>query len=239
MKKRQPNLLIIDDDPNVFEMLSPTLDFCHVQPVFSKKSLPHALKNNIDGIILDYKMKQDNGLTFIPTIKNAYPNAFIILITAYGSKKLVIEGLQNNIDDYIEKPLNLKQIKESVLGHLKTYFGDAIEELNYHSEISAIQNDLNSININSSNQNLVSYSREKKLNYKYTSRLFKEKTGKNFRSFKLEKKVKLAKELLENTPLKIAEISNRLNYMNPSAFMKMFKSETGLTPSNYRKKFKK
>ena len=135
----------------------------------------------------------------------------------------------------MEKPLNLNKLKESVIKELLPNYGDALKKLNYSAEISLIENQLSNLSINAPNENLEKYSKQKKLNYKYTSRLFKEKTGKNYRNYKLEKKVALAQKLLRETPLKITEISDRLQYSNPSAFMKMFKTEIGKTPSQYRK----
>ena len=236
MHKRSPELLVIDDDPNVFEMLTPTLDFCSLRPVFSKQSLKATLqKVTVDGVSLDYKMGSKKGTDFIPLIRQYCPHAFIILLTAYGTKAVLIEALQHSLTDYIEKPMKLDEVKACIIKHLEPRFGQAISNVQYQAEIDAIKTYVDDLANASDDYNLEQYCMEKNLNYKYLSRLFKEQEGISFREYKLNKKIDFAKQLLLNTPLTISEISNRLHYMNPSAFMKMFKTEVGMTPTAFRK----
>ncbi len=48
-------------------------------------------------------------------------------------------------------------------------------------------------------------------------------------------RIKLAQQYLRETNLSLADISNELGYSEPSAFMRFFKQQTGLTPMNYRR----
>lgn len=48
-------------------------------------------------------------------------------------------------------------------------------------------------------------------------------------------RLELSRHLLSNTALSIAEISRRVGYENDVHFMRVFKKETGFTPSQYRK----
>ena len=50
-------------------------------------------------------------------------------------------------------------------------------------------------------------------------------------------KVEAAKQLLETTRLRISLIAERVGYVDQGAFIKMFKSKTGLTPKAYRGRF--
>lgn len=74
------------------------------------------------------------------------------------------------------------------------------------------------------------------LHSNYLSRLFKEKTGKNFIDYLTEIRMEKAKELLRNTEYKIIEICAMTGYDNPRYFSKLFKSCTGMTPREYREK---
>lgn len=53
--------------------------------------------------------------------------------------------------------------------------------------------------------------------------------------YQLQLKIKESKKLLTTTNMSITEISNLLGFSNYNYFSKLFKSETGVTPSKYRK----
>jgi AraC-like DNA-binding protein len=48
-------------------------------------------------------------------------------------------------------------------------------------------------------------------------------------------RLKLAQQYLRDTNLSLADISTELGYSEPSAFMRFFKQQTGLTPMGYRR----
>lgn len=73
------------------------------------------------------------------------------------------------------------------------------------------------------------------MNYSMLSFLFKQYTGKNFVNYLKDIRMKEAKKLLASTDLKIIEISQKVGYENEKHFMKTFKTECGVSPSEYRK----
>lgn len=68
----------------------------------------------------------------------------------------------------------------------------------------------------------------------YLSRLFKEKTGKNFIEYITEIRMDKVKEMLAEPNAKIGDISQAVGYENPRYFSKVFKQTTGFTPREYR-----
>lgn len=68
----------------------------------------------------------------------------------------------------------------------------------------------------------------------YLSRLFKEKTGKNFIEYITEIRMDKVKEMLAEPNAKISDISQAVGYENPRYFSKVFKQTTGFTPREYR-----
>ncbi|QZY54146.1 response regulator transcription factor [Crassaminicella profunda] len=68
----------------------------------------------------------------------------------------------------------------------------------------------------------------------YLSKLFKKKVGINFSTYIVNKKMEMAKELLENTDMPIINIALELSYNEPNYFSKVFKKITGVTPTEYR-----
>lgn len=73
------------------------------------------------------------------------------------------------------------------------------------------------------------------MNYSLFSFVFKQYTGTNFVNYLKEIRIAKARELLEETDLKIIEISNMVGYENEKHFMKIFKAVCGVSPSEYRK----
>lgn len=68
----------------------------------------------------------------------------------------------------------------------------------------------------------------------YLSSRFREETGQSIKSYITEQKLEAACLLLKNSSLDMAEISERLNFTNPSYFSAMFKKKMGMTPTEYR-----
>jgi YesN/AraC family two-component response regulator len=72
------------------------------------------------------------------------------------------------------------------------------------------------------------------LNSSYLSRLFKEESGETFISYVTRVRLEYAKTLLRETPRSIKDVSLRVGYLNPLTFTRIFKKNTGITPSVYR-----
>ena len=73
------------------------------------------------------------------------------------------------------------------------------------------------------------------MNYSMFSYAFKQYTGNNFVNYIKELRIKEAKRLLEETEMRVIEISQRVGYENEKHFMKIFKSQCGVSPTEYRK----
>lgn len=83
--------------------------------------------------------------------------------------------------------------------------------------------------------NMAVVSNHVSMNYSLFSYAFKEYTGKNFVNYLKELRVNEAKRLLAETDLRVIEISQRVGYENEKHFMKIFKSVSGVSPTEYRK----
>ncbi len=70
----------------------------------------------------------------------------------------------------------------------------------------------------------------------HLSRMFKKNTGYNFSEYLSERRLEeAAKLLLQDTKLKVADVSDALGYGNPTYFLSRFKAKYGVSPSAYRK----
>lgn len=69
----------------------------------------------------------------------------------------------------------------------------------------------------------------------YFSSMFKKATGESFMQFLTRLRLEKAKLLLLTSDLKTFEIAEAIGFENYRSFNRLFKKETGLTPSDYRK----
>lgn len=69
----------------------------------------------------------------------------------------------------------------------------------------------------------------------YLSRLFKKELNINFVNYVSERRINLAKEMLEKTDMPVINIALELSFHEPNYFSKVFKKSTGMTPSEYRR----
>lgn len=73
----------------------------------------------------------------------------------------------------------------------------------------------------------------------YFSSYFKKKTGEKYSDYLQKVKLNKARELLEDTDVKIPTIAEMSGFRDTNYFHKIFKNQTGLTPSEYRKKYRR
>ena len=67
---------------------------------------------------------------------------------------------------------------------------------------------------------------------------FKELYGQSIHTFLLELRLEKAKNLLLTTQLSITDITYEIGYSHVTHFTTLFKKELGLTPTEWRKKYK-
>lgn len=70
----------------------------------------------------------------------------------------------------------------------------------------------------------------------YLSRVFKQEMGMSIHEYITTTRMNLARELLSNTRLRVYEIASSCGYENTTYFIKVFKSQTGLTPQEFKQK---
>ena len=75
------------------------------------------------------------------------------------------------------------------------------------------------------------------LNASYLSKLFSKETGTTIKHFIAKAKINTAENLLKYSEYSSSEISFALGFSSQSAFINVFKKETGITPKQYRDRY--
>jgi YesN/AraC family two-component response regulator len=95
---------------------------CHIEAVETAEEGLGILKNKeYDIIIVDYKLPGMDGLMFLEKIKEQYPSAIKILISAYGNDEIIARARAIGIQDYIQKPFTSDTIEVSLSKVMQTY----------------------------------------------------------------------------------------------------------------------
>lgn len=83
---------------------------------------------------------------------------------------------------------------------------------------------------------LADYARGAGISENYLSRLVKQSTGRSVGAWIDILRIQRAKRLLSSTSLPIIDIAASVGVEDQSYFSRLFKKETGMTPSAFRKK---
>jgi two-component system response regulator YesN len=68
----------------------------------------------------------------------------------------------------------------------------------------------------------------------YVSNLFKQETGENFSNYVLRLRMEKAVHLLNHKDLRISQIAHEVGYQKPQYFIKLFKTQYGMTPQEFK-----
>jgi DNA-binding response OmpR family regulator len=116
-----PSVLVVDDEPNVREMLEIGLVH-HGFAVRCAADGPGALRMLADGvpdaILLDVMLPKIDGISLIPMIRRL-TEAPILMLSALGDPQNKIGGLVAGADDYVSKPFDLGEIAARLRAQLR------------------------------------------------------------------------------------------------------------------------
>ena len=73
------------------------------------------------------------------------------------------------------------------------------------------------------------------LNSSYFSTLFKKKQGQGFNEYLVSYRIEMAKRLLAETNLSIANVGKQVGYADAAYFSKLFTKVVGIRPKDFRK----
>lgn len=130
----------------------------------------------------------------------------------------------------------LEELEAEVLGWLTNFCDTLNSRFDDYKNKQKIQQAVAYIRENFDRDlNMAVVSNHISMNYSLFSYVFKQYTGSNFVNYLKEIRIEEAKRLLEETDMKVIDISSRVGYENEKHFMKTFKASCGVSPSEYRK----
>jgi two-component system response regulator PilR (NtrC family) len=113
----RPQALIVDDEPDILDLLLMTLENMEVdcRTAENVAQAKQALKEQVFDICLtDMRLPDGDGIDLVKTIQRDYPQTPVAVITAHGSMELAVEALKAGAFDFVSKPLKLKVLRDLV-----------------------------------------------------------------------------------------------------------------------------
>ena len=114
--------LIVDDEPDIRELLGITLGRMGVQ-VSPAATIAEALdllrEQNFDLCLTDMRLPDGNGLDLVADITRRHPGMPVAVITAHGNMESAITALKSGAFDFVTKPVDLKDLRNLITQALK------------------------------------------------------------------------------------------------------------------------
>jgi DNA-binding NtrC family response regulator len=105
--------LIIDDDPDILELIAEILQTGGYETVTAdsgKAGISELEKNNYDLVLTDLMMADLGGMEVLSHVVTRSPRTMCIILTGYGTIKSSVEAIKQGAFDYITKPIAPKEL---------------------------------------------------------------------------------------------------------------------------------
>ena len=109
-----PFILVVDDDPETLSLLRGVLSEEGYEVATTKSAnavLGMVAQRSPDLIMSDIHMPELDGLSLLSELRSRGHDMPVILMTAYGSLKTAVDGIQAGAFDYLSKPFMLDDVR--------------------------------------------------------------------------------------------------------------------------------
>lgn len=134
-------VLIVDDEPDIRELLEITLGRMSLQ-TSSAENLASAKRllatEEFNLCLTDMKLPDGDGIELVEHISKEYNQIPVAMITAHGNTETAIKALKAGAFDFVSKPVDLQKLRDLVTSALRLSKKDqSVESLN--SEMTSIK----------------------------------------------------------------------------------------------------
>ncbi|MCW2881904.1 MAG: DNA-binding response regulator [Sphaerisporangium sp.] len=123
----EARLLIVEDDPNILELLAASLRFAgfEVTPASSgAHAVEAAQRRRPDLIVLDVMLPDMDGFDVVRRLRGGGAHTPVVFLTARDATEDKIRGLTLGGDDYVTKPFSLEEVIARIRAVLRRTAGD-------------------------------------------------------------------------------------------------------------------
>ena len=248
----KPALLLVDDNQEILMILQEHFkqDYNTILAFDGEEAFRKCNTEFPDLVISDVMMPKMTGIELCLNLKKNLRTCFIpiILLSAKSLVENQIEGVESGADAYIPKPFDIRLIRATVRnllsrsGQLKD-FNAAQFTVNKRKQLFDEKQqtflvqltDLVETNINNPDFSVDHLCLELGINRSKLYSAIKEVSGMTLGHYILKIRLDKAAQLLKNTDMTITEVCYQIGIESPSYFSKAFKSQFGVSPSEFIK----
>ncbi|GAB4483319.1 MAG: hypothetical protein OHK006_03920 [Thermodesulfovibrionales bacterium] len=231
-------VLLVEDDEPLRAVTREALerDFAVVEAAGCDEAQAEDLER-VDIAVIDYMLPGCDGLSLLKNLRVLRPGLPAVIMTAYSTENLVIKALRAGATDYIRKPVRFSFLREKIREILVESSSADAPETAVSRDAALIEGIIEYIEGHYgtalSLEKLASLGGMNKYRF---CRAFKKQTGKSYTAYLNSVRIRNSLELVKNTDLPITDISNAVGYSCLTYFERIFKSRTGMTPKEYRRR---
>src|SRR5579862_4860279 len=110
-------LLVIDDEPGILYSIGQCFEGDGIEVLTASNAddgLRLAGEQSPNVILLDIRLGAHSGLDVFTALRKLNPRLLVVFITGHGSAEIAIEAMERGAFDYLVKPLDLPQLRQTV-----------------------------------------------------------------------------------------------------------------------------
>ena len=131
MNQKTHIALIVDDEPDILELLDITLSRMNIK-TYSAKNISQAMQllreHSFDLCLTDMRLPDGNGIELIKYIQENISSLPVAMMTAHGNMEFAIEALKSGAFDFVSKPVDINILRNLVTTALKLSVSDLAED---------------------------------------------------------------------------------------------------------------
>lgn len=122
MNKQKHQILVVDDEPDIREVLELTLGRMNLETrtASTLEEARYLLSEfKFDLCLTDMRLPDGNGVELVRHIQEKFPYLPVAMITAFGNMETAIAALKAGAFDFVSKPLDLNDLRNIVRSALR------------------------------------------------------------------------------------------------------------------------
>lgn len=132
MNKPKNQILIVDDEPDIREVLELTLGRMNLETRSASniEEACHLMEDfKFDLCLTDMRLPDGNGIELVRYIQEKHPYLPVAVITAFGNMETAVAALKAGAFDFVSKPLDLNDLRNIVRSALRVGQAMAVKPL--------------------------------------------------------------------------------------------------------------
>lgn len=248
--RKSITILIIDDDPDLRTYLED-----HLQERYNvytaqdgAEGLEKAEKANPQVVITDLMMEGADGFEVCRTLRNSLTSSHIPIIVLSGDAQNKVKALESGANVFIEKPFDMDYLLSQIEGlvrmqaemrehYSKKFVVEPAKLVISSMDEALLARAMEHIerNMDNNDYDVDEFVFDMAMGRTILYRKLKDITGMSIKEFILDIRLKRAAQLLKESDLTVAEISDRTGFANPKYFSVCFKRRFETSPSDFKK----